>query len=93
MKESPFPAIPDAPPDPSIPWKPAAVVGRCETSGGHIVQPRVWPPPRKSSDRPDERPSIALQCKRCEAWLVLYGGETAGVTVLKPDAMAEPVKK
>ena len=86
MKESPFPPIPPAPQDPTIPWQDAAVVPRCEHSGGHIVKPTTCPPTK--SARPEEKPSLSVQCERCEAWLIVYKQATPGITVIPPEPVA-----
>lgn len=91
MKESPFPPIPPAPADPSIPWQEAAVVNRCEDSGGHIVKPAKWPP--TMSARVTEPPSLSIQCERCEAWLIVYDRPMPGIQVIKPQGAMGLVTK
>ncbi len=66
-----------------MPWKPANAVTRCEQSGGHVVSVPSWPPPRKPSDRENEKPSFTLQCQRCDGWVIVYD-DKSGIRINKP---------
>lgn len=85
MIEERYAPLPPEPQDPSIPWKPASAVERCEKSGGHVVKVPTWPPTKTPA--PHEPPSLAATCERCDATLVLYE-DTTGVRIITPEGAA-----
>ena len=82
IEETPFPPLPPEAQDPSVPWKPRSALARCESSGGHVVKPKMWPPTKQG--RKEEPPSLSLQCQRCEGWLIVYDPPDPSIRVILP---------
>lgn len=56
----------------------------CEENGHHRVEPKVWPPVSRTGEA---SPSVALTCKLCGSWCIVYGDndpDKTGYDVIMP---------